>query len=133
MNANSEPTVFVVDDDQAVCNAVSFVLELACFKVETYPSAEQFLAAYDFRRPGCLLLDIGMPGMGGFDLQEKLTNRRSPLSVIFMTGHGSTEDRDRAYQRGAVGFIEKPFLTRALIDLIRSALPQDRRDGEMSL
>lgn len=125
MNADSEPIVFVVDDDQAVCNAVGFVLQLACFRVETYLSSEEFLAAYDPRRPGCLLLDIGMPGMDGFELQEKLAVCQSHLPVIFMTGHGSTEDRDRAYQRGAVGFIEKPFLTHTLLDLVRSALQKD--------
>lgn len=125
MSAHCQPTVFIVDDDQAVCEALRFFLQLTGFRVETYHRAEEFLDAYDPERPGCLLLDISMPGMNGLELQKELHARHSRLPVIFMTGHGDAEIRDRVLKRGAMAFIKKPFLSQVLLDHIQSALKQD--------
>lgn len=125
MNANCQPTVFVVDDDQAVCEALRFFLHLSGFRVETYHRAEDFLDAYDHRRLGCLLLDMGMPGMSGLELQHELNARHCRLPVIFMSGHGDAKTRDRVLKRGAIGFIEKPFLSQVLLEHVQSALKEN--------
>jgi two-component system response regulator FixJ len=119
---NFEPTIFVVDDDPAVRKAVRFLLQVAGFKVELYSTARDFLDAYDETQPGCLILDIRMPGMDGFELQEELAARQSPLPIIFITGHGNTGAKARALDRGAVGFIAKPFDNQVLLKQVHHAL-----------
>lgn len=123
-----EPTVFVVDDDEAVCRALRLLIKSAGMKAQTYSSAEQFLDAYKPSRPGCLLLDIQMPGMNGLALQEQLAQRKLKIPVIIITGHGDVPMAVRAMKLGAVDFIEKPFRDQALLDHIKRAIDQDAQD-----
>ncbi|HSN72662.1 MAG TPA: response regulator, partial [Steroidobacteraceae bacterium] len=93
--------------------------------VETFGSAQEFLDAYKDDRPGCLVLDIRMPGMSGLELQEKLNERRAIIPVIFITGHGDVPMAVEAMQAGAVDFIQKPFRDQDLLDRINQALEKD--------
>ena len=121
------PTVFVVDDDQAVRDSLGLLLRAAGLEAETYPDARSFLATCTPRRAGCLLLDIRMPGISGLDLQDSLAKRGIGLPVIVITGHGDVPMAIRAMKAGAMDFIEKPFSSRALLQRVREALARDTR------
>lgn len=121
----AEPTVFIVDDEPAVRNSLAWLLESVGQTVETFPSAQAFLDAYDPLRPGCLILDVRMPGMSGLDLQEKLGAMDAKLPVIFITGHGDVPMAVRAMKHGAVDFIEKPFNNQELLDRVHLAIERD--------
>jgi two-component system, LuxR family, response regulator FixJ len=128
-NASSvRPTIFVVDDDSAVRDALKLLLRSVGQAVETYGSAPEFLDAYSADRPGCLVLDIRMPGMSGLELQQKLNERHSILPIIFITGHGDVPMAVEAMQAGAVDFIQKPFRDQDLIDRINQALEKDNNN-----
>ena len=99
-------------------------------KHEIYGSGDEFLEQVTGERPGCLVLDIRMPGLGGLELQEELINRGSSLPVIFITGHGDVPMAVEAMQKGAVDFIQKPFRDQELLDRIREALKTDRQRRE---
>jgi two-component system, LuxR family, response regulator FixJ len=120
-----EPTVFVVDDDDAVRESLSWLIESVGLRVETYASPREFLAAYDPVRPGCLVLDVRMPGMSGLDLQDRLAPLQNPPPTIIITGHGDVPMAVRAMKAGAVDFIEKPFNDQVLLDCIQRALERD--------
>jgi FixJ family two-component response regulator len=122
------PTVFVVDDDQAVRNALELLLETAQLRTESYASADAFLAACDPDRPGCLVLDIRMPGTSGMRLQQMLAARNIILPVIFLTGHGNVPMSAQAFRRGAIDFMEKPFDEDMLLERIQEAIGQDREN-----
>jgi two-component system, LuxR family, response regulator FixJ len=122
---NSRPTIFVVDDDAAVRDALKLLLRSVGHAVETYGSAQEFLDAYSEDRPGCLVLDIRMPGMSGLELQQRLNEKHSILPIIFITGHGDVPMAVEAMQAGAVDFIQKPFRDQDLIDRINQALEKD--------
>jgi two-component system, LuxR family, response regulator FixJ len=122
---NSRPTIFVVDDDSAVRDALKLLLRSVGHAVETYGSAQEFLDAYSEDRPGCLVLDIRMPGMSGLELQQRLNEKHSILPIIFITGHGDVPMAVEAMQAGAVDFIQKPFRDQDLIDRINQALEKD--------
>jgi two-component system, LuxR family, response regulator FixJ len=124
-HTNARPTVFIVDDDTAVRDALKFLLRSVGHPVETYASALDFLDAYRDDRPGCLVLDIRMPGMSGLELQEKLVERRSILPIIFITGHGDVPMAVEAMQSGAMDFIQKPFRDQDLLDRINQGLEKD--------
>lgn len=119
---NPEEIVFVVDDDAAVRGSLRALLEAVEFRVEDFSSADAFLDACDPPRPGCLVVDVRMPGMDGIELQEELARRHIELPVIVITGHGDVPLAVRAMKAGAIDFIEKPFDDRVLIDSIRDAL-----------
>src|SRR6188472_1583688 len=119
---NARPTIFVVDDDSAVRDALKLLLRSVGQAVETFGSAQEFLDAYGEDRPGCLVLDIRMPGMSGLELQQKLNEKHSILPIIFITGHGDVPMAVEAMQAGAVDFIQKPFRDQDLIDRINQAL-----------
>jgi FixJ family two-component response regulator len=119
------PTVFVVDDNEAVRSAVSMLLRTVGLPAETFASAGEFLGAFLPDRPGCLVLDIRMAGMSGLDLQKELVRQGSLLPVIFVTGHGDVTMAVRAMQDGAVDFIEKPFREEDLLQRIRKALTKN--------
>ena len=129
------PTVFIVDDDQAVRDALGMLLEAGGYHTEAYPSAQTFLEAVDASREGCLLLDVRMPGMSGLDLQTILQERGYKLPVIILTGHGDVPMAVRAMKGGAMDFIEKPFQGRMLLDRVAQALEQDanRRRNQIYL
>jgi two-component system, LuxR family, response regulator FixJ len=122
---NARPTIFVVDDDAAVRDALKLLLRSVGQAVETFGSAQEFLDAYGEDRPGCLVLDIRMPGMSGLELQQKLNEKHSILPIIFITGHGDVPMAVEAMQAGAVDFIQKPFRDQDLIDRINQALEKD--------
>jgi RNA polymerase sigma factor (sigma-70 family) len=121
----SEPTVFIVDDDLAVARSLRWLIESVQLKVETFASAQAFLDGYDAAKPGCLVLDVRMPGMSGIELQERLTAQRIRVPIIFITGHGDVQMAVRAVQAGAFDFIEKPFNDQDLLDRMQRAISFD--------
>ena len=127
---NSEPTVFVVDDDPGVREGLEILVGSTGRPVETFPDAQAFLQAWDRQRPGCLVLDIRMPGMSGLQLPEQTRARRIDLPVIIITGQGDVPAAVRAMRGGAVDFIEKPFNDVILLDRIARAIAQDDRNRQ---
>lgn len=126
----NEPTVFVVDDDQAVCESLAWLLESQGLAVETCTSAEAFLETYR-DRPGCLVLDIRMRGLSGLELQERLAAAGQSIPVIILTGHGDVPMAVRALKAGAVDFLEKPVPDQVLLERIHQALERDRQTWDM--
>jgi FixJ family two-component response regulator len=126
----TEPTVFVVDDDAAICRSIAILLGSVRRAAETFASAGDFLEAYDPDRPGCLVLDVRMPGMSGLELQKRLESRGSTLPVIFLTAHGDVPMAVEAIQTGAVDFVQKPFRDQELLDKIEHAIEEDARRRE---
>jgi len=127
MNSEPTPTVFVVDDDQAMRSSLKWLIESIGMQVKTYGSADEFLNSYFPGRVGCLLLDVRMPGMSGLDLQAHLAQEDSRLPVIIITGHGDVSMAVKAMKSGAVDFIEKPFHDEELLTSIRNALEFDEK------
>jgi FixJ family two-component response regulator len=111
-----------------VRDALKMLLRSVGQAVETYGSGQEFLDTYSEDRPGCLVLDIRMPGMSGLELQQKLNEKHSILPIIFITGHGDVPMAVEAMQAGAVDFIQKPFRDQDLIDRINQALGERRRE-----
>jgi FixJ family two-component response regulator len=122
-----EATVFIVDDDAAVRRFLSGLIQSVDLRVETHASAQDFLDAYEPGRPGCLLLDVRMPGMSGLELQRELAGQSIDLPIIILTGHGNVPVAVQAMKAGAVDFIEKPFNNELLLDRIQSAVAQSVR------
>jgi RNA polymerase sigma factor (sigma-70 family) len=122
----SEATVFVVDDDPAVRKALLGLIQSIGLKVETFATAQEFLDANrDLDRPGCLVLDIGMPGLNGLELQNKLAEEKIYLPVIVITGHAEVPMAVQALKAGAIDFLEKPISEQLLVDRIHQALERD--------
>jgi FixJ family two-component response regulator len=117
----------VVDDKVGVRTSLRALLESAGLAVETYASAEEFLAAYDPERPGCLVLDMRLQHSSGLDLQDDLRRRKATLPIIVLTGHGSVPTSVRALKAGAVDFLQKPAPPKLLLERIRAALDSDRQ------
>ena len=122
------PTVFVVDDDEGVRNSLRFLLKSVGLQTQTLASATGFLATYKPSQPGCLVLDVRMPGMSGLELQQQLNLRGAVIPVIFITGHGDIPMAVEAMQQGAFDFLQKPFRDQDLIDRIQRALERDNRN-----
>jgi two-component system, LuxR family, response regulator FixJ len=120
-----EPLVFVVDDDAAVRSSLSLLLKSTGHPAATYESAQQFLAAYRDTHPGCLLLDVRMPGLSGPDLQRELNARGATIPVIFMSGHADVPMAVEAMRCGAFDFVQKPFRDQELLDRVERALKAD--------
>ena len=120
-------TVFVVDDNVGVRKSLRALLESASLAVETYASSEEFLAAYDPDRPGCLVLDVRLQHGSGLDLQDELRRRKALLPIIILTGHGNVPTSVRALKAGAVDFLQKPAPPKVLLERIRAALESDRQ------
>ncbi|HLA72202.1 MAG TPA: response regulator [Steroidobacteraceae bacterium] len=118
-------TVFVVDDDDAVRNSLRLLLKSAGFSTEVAASAQEFLSTYDAAQPGCLLLDVHMPGMTGLEMQHQLNVRGAAIPVIFITGHGDIPMAVEAMQHGAFDFLQKPFRDQELLDRVQRALTRD--------
>lgn len=125
--SETRPTVFIVDDDAAVRQSLALLIRSMGMPVETFESAQVFLGACDPERPGCLVLDIRMPGISGLELQEELQRRGVTLPIIFITGHGDVGMAVRAMKSGAIDFIEKPFNDQLLLDCVQAALARDRQ------
>jgi two-component system response regulator FixJ len=126
----SEPTVFVVDDDPAVRDSLHWLLQSVDLAVETYATGEEFLRAYDPARPGCLVLDVRMPGMSGLRLQDELAARGIRLPIIILTGYAEVQTAVRALKTGAFDFLEKPYSDEMLLDRIHHAIETDRQTRE---
>jgi len=126
----SEPTVFVVDDDPAVRDSLRWLLQSVDLAVETFATGEEFLRAYDPARPGCLVLDVRMPGMSGLRLQDELAAHGITLPIIILTGYAEVQTAVRAMKTGAFDFIEKPYSDEQLLDRIHHAIETDRRGRE---
>lgn len=120
-----EPTVFIVDDDQEVREAIGLLMESVGLAAEPYASAGDYLDAFAPSRPGCLVLDVRMKGMSGLDLQQRLASEPIHPPIIVITGHGDVPMAVRAVKTGAVDFIEKPFNDQVLLDAVHRALQRD--------
>ncbi len=122
--SEAEPTVFIVDDDDEVRDSLEDLIDSVGYQTATFPSGADFLTAFDAGKPGCIILDIRMPGMSGLELQERLNEVGSALPIIFITGHGDVPMAVEAMRRGAVDFIQKPFRDQDLLDRVNAALAQ---------
>ena len=121
-----EPTVFVVDDDQDMRNSFKWLIESVGLRVDAHRSAEDFLLVYRADRPGCLVLDVRMPGMGGLRLLERLRAGGACLPVIVITGYAEVWMAVQAMKWGAFDFLEKPVTHQQILDRIQDALKRDR-------
>jgi FixJ family two-component response regulator len=125
--ADQAPTVFIVDDDEAVRESLGLLLESVDQGSKCFASGTEFLEAYSDDMAGCIVLDIRMPGMNGMELQKKLNEANSILPIIFVTGHGDVPMAVEAMQHGAVDFIQKPYREQDLLDKINQALNLDEQ------
>lgn len=121
---NSDVTIFVVDDDEAILDSMRCFLEYYEYQVETHRNGQSFLESYR-NQMGCLILDINMPKLDGFQLQQELLRRQYCLPVIFITGHGDVKDAVRALKGGAFYYLEKPFTCTLLLAQVRQAIETD--------
>jgi len=124
MNESDTRTVSIVDDDASLRRSLRNLLGSVGLRVETFASAEAFLQSTHQDQTGCLVLDLRMPGMSGFDLLRHLSGTGSRIPVVILTAHGDDEVRHRSLQAGAVAFLSKPFNGNALLDAVRTALEQ---------
>lgn len=122
---NPAPTIFIVDDDPAVLKSLSRLLRSVEFNVMTVGSPEEFLQQHDLRTPGCLILDVAMPGLNGLELQKALATKGSVIPIIFLTGNGDISMSVEAMKRGALDFLTKPVNDDDLIKAVRAALEKD--------
>lgn len=120
-----KPCIHLIDDDEAIRDALAWLFKSRHLECQSYPDAESFLAVYTDQFAGCLLVDMRMPGMSGLDLHEALITRRCPLPVLFLTGHGDVPMAVNALKKGAWDFLEKPFNDNELVDRIIAALAHD--------
>lgn len=127
VRTDARPVIYVVDDDPSVLKAVERLLRSADYEVETFTSALEFLELRHLDTPGCLILDVKMPGVSGLELQERLAAGDMGFPVIFITGHGTIPMSVQAMKAGAVDFLQKPFLDSELLDAISGAVAADRR------
>ena len=118
--------VYVVDDDEAVRDSLQWLLEGKDYRVRCFDSAETFLSRYDPREVACLIVDIRMPGISGLELQDRLVERKSPLPIVFITGHGDVPMAVTTMKKGAMDFIQKPFKEEELVSLVERMLDQAR-------
>jgi two-component system response regulator FixJ len=123
----AEPVVYIVDDDVKTLDSLQFLIETLEITVNAFVAADRFLVAYDATHPGCLVLDLRMPGMSGLDLLHVLRDRGVALPVIILTGYGNVPAAVDAFKCGVVEFLEKPCKSSVLLDRIRRALALDMR------
>jgi two-component system response regulator FixJ len=128
MSGQPAPTAYVVDDDEAIRTLWGWLMESNGIAVQTFASAAAFIAAYRRGDPGCLVLDVHMPGMSGLELQEYLTRNGIEIPIVFVSGHASIPAAVSAIKGGAVDFIQKPFSYREVLSVIDKAF---RRDAEL--
>lgn len=121
-----EATVYLVDDDPGVRRAAKELIETVGLRTQTFGSAREFLETQRPDAPGCLVLDVRLPGMSGLDLQRELAKTNNPLPIIFITGHGDIPMTVQAMKAGAVEFLSKPFRDQHLLDAITQAIERDR-------
>jgi len=120
------PTVFIVDDDRGLRQAIQDLVESVGLRAESFASGEDFLRAKRMNRPSCLVLDVRLPQMSGLDFQQRLTKTGIQIPIIFITAHGDIPMSVRALKSGALEFLTKPFRDQDLLDAIHQALERDR-------
>ncbi|MEO8401081.1 MAG: response regulator transcription factor [Gammaproteobacteria bacterium] len=125
-----DPIVYVVDDDLAMVESLSWIIESVGLRAKTFTRAQDFLDSYDSDQHGCILLDVRMPGMSGPELQLKLNDRGATLPIIFISGHGDVPLAVRVMKAGAVDFLTKPFNDQVLLESINKALRLDKTNRE---
>jgi FixJ family two-component response regulator len=125
MISRSEPTVFVIDDDVEVCASIQGLLRTVGLRSESFGTAEEFLRNSKTDSPGCLVLDVSLPGVSGLELQRKLSEAGVRIPIIFITGHGDIPMTVKAMKFGAVEFLTKPFIDEDLLDAIQQAFDRD--------
>jgi two-component system response regulator TtrR len=123
--ASAEPTVYVIDDDDSIRELLVWLMKRHAIRAEAYPNAKSFLKAYRPGSPGCLILDLYMPGMSGLDLQQYLKDAGIEMPVIFLSGRADVPKAVAAVKGGAIDFIEKPFDYRRIVELARDGLQRD--------
>jgi FixJ family two-component response regulator len=121
-----DATVFVVDDDASVLRSLKRLLQSAGWAAETFASPEEFLRLRDPTAPGCLILDVEMPGLDGFELQQRLADEGTPLPIVFLTGHGDVPSSVKAMRAGATNFLCKPVSEEPLLASVAEAVEADR-------
>lgn len=124
-------TVYVVDDDDAVRSSLRLLLKSVGLPTVAHASAQEFLATWDDEQPGCLVLDVRMPGLSGIELQSELNQRGAIIPVIFISGHGDIPMAVEAIQHGAFDFLQKPFRDQELIDRVQRALTSDAEHRQL--
>jgi len=122
----TDPVIFVVDDDKSVRESLCRLLTSVGMSVEVFPTAQAFLGRPRLDTPGCVVLDVRLPGLSGLDLQRELAGTDAPLPIVFITGHGDIPMSVRAMKAGAVEFLTKPFREQELLEAIRQAVERDR-------
>ena len=120
------PIVYVIDDDPSMRNAIEDLLQSVGLGIRVFPSAQEFLKAARPDAPGCIVLDVRLPGQSGLDFQRQISGTAMELPIVFITGHGDVPMSVRAMKSGAVEFLTKPFRDQELIDAIHAALERDR-------
>ena len=128
--AQLTPSVYIVDDDEGARNSLRFLLKSVGLVAATFESAQEFLRAYQPHQPGCLVLDVRMPGMSGLELQQELNRRGAVIPVVFVTGHGDVPMAVEAIQQGAFDFVQKPYREQELLDRIQRALVKDKSNRQ---
>ena len=123
---SEEAAVFVVDDDPAVRDSIAMLVRAEGLEARTFDSARSFLVEWERSTPGCLIIDLRLPGLSGLDLQEHLAGDDNTPPIIFLTGYGTVPAAVRALKAGAMDFLEKPFDPAVLLALVREALARDR-------
>ena len=126
MTTEALPTVFIVDDDRGLRQAIQDLVESVGLRAESFASGEDFLRAKRMNRPSCLVLDVRLPQMSGLDFQQRLTETGIQIPIIFITAHGDIPMSVRALKSGALEFLTKPFRDQDLLDAIHQALERDR-------
>jgi two-component system response regulator FixJ len=119
------PTVFIVDDDEAVRSSLRMLIRSVGLQARAFGLANEFLDSYDPDLPGCVVLDVRMPGMSGLEMQQELNRRGATIPVVFITGHGDVPMAVEAMQHGAFDFLQKPFRDQDLLDRVQRALERD--------
>lgn len=130
MKEKQKGTVFVVDDDSTLRDMIRMMAESDGYEVRDFIDADSFLEVFDATQPGCLVLDIRMPGMSGLALQDELIKRKALVPIIFITGHGDVEMAVECIQKGALDFLEKPFREAKLLEKIEQAILSDQQSRE---
>jgi FixJ family two-component response regulator len=124
--SEERPTIFVVDDDASMREALKNLLRSVGLEVQTFSSAQEFLSSERSKAAGCLVLDVRLPGLSGLDLQRELAQANVQIPIVFITAHGDIQMSVRAMKAGAVEFLTKPFRDQDLLDAVRQAIDRDR-------
>jgi len=128
MKSAAAPTVFIIDDDRGMRQAIQDLVESVGLRAESFATGEEFLERKRANEPCCLVLDVRLPQMSGLDFQRRLTETGVPIPIIFVTAHGDVPMSVKALKSGAVEFLTKPFRDQDLLDAIQQALQRDRAE-----